>query len=187
MGLVDSRLARLRSEWAELQSLQFASDAVRVEAPLARPGNTPDRFRLTFLCRGVVGISPDGDPQFGNAHSVEIHCGRSFPTELPRLRWLTPVWHPNILNVEPFSVCVNKAEWVAGMTLVDLGRQMFEMVQYRNYHAEHRSPYPLDPVAAQWVRDVAEPRGYVDKRRNKGFDDKPFTRPTPAGMRALRG
>ena len=177
----DPRTARLRYEWQQLQSLQFASDAVRVEAPFARPGVTPDRFRLLFLCRGVVGIAASGDPVFGDSHAVEMHCSRSFPVELPRLRWLTPIWHPNILHTEPRTVCVNKAEWLAGMTLVDLARQMFEMVQYRNYHAAHSPPFPIDAAAARWVRELAEPRGLIDKKRGKAIDDRPFVRPMHGG------
>jgi len=94
------------------------------------------------------------------------------------LGWVTPIWHPNIQHAEPKGVCTNKPEWLGGMGLDDLCRQLFEMVQYKNYHAEMVPPFPLDQEAARWVREYAEPRGIVDKKRGLFVDDKPFTRPT---------
>jgi hypothetical protein len=66
--------------------------------------------------------------------------------------------------------------------LDDLCRQMFEMVQYKNYHAdESRPPYPLDHEVAKWVRDVAEPRGIVNKDLGIFVDNRPFVKPTYGG------
>jgi hypothetical protein len=59
------------------------------------------------------------------------------------------------------------------------------MVQYKNYHAVHVPPYPLDGEAARWVREVAEPRGYVNKALRKFADDQPFTRPVGTDGAAL--
>jgi len=70
------------------------------------------------------------------------------------------------------------------MGLDDLCRQLFEMVQYKNYYAELSPPYPLDQEAAAWVREYAEPRGIVDKRGGISVDQSPFYKPdasvTPA-------
>src|SRR6202142_3172740 len=66
------------------------------------------------------------------------------------------------------------------MALADLCQQMFEMVQYKNYHAELSPPYPLDGDAATWVRDHAEPNGIVDKKRGIFVDSLPFFKPGSA-------
>jgi hypothetical protein len=173
----DPRQARLRAEHQRLLALERDSDHVRVE-PLVLPGAEPERYRVTLLCRGIARVDGSGAPVYATRHQVEITCDEAFPAEVPRLRWLTDIWHPNIQHAEPRGVCVNKAEWLGGMGLDDLVRQMFEMVQYKNYHADPVWPYPLDQVVARWVREIGEPRGYVNKRAGKFIDDRPFTRPT---------
>jgi hypothetical protein len=91
------------------------------------------------------------------------------------------MWHPNIEHSAERRVCINGAEWLGGMALSDLCQQMFEMVQYKNYHAEMSPPYPLDREAAAWVREVAEKRGIVDKKRGIFVDNRMFFKPAPAG------
>jgi hypothetical protein len=181
----DPRQARLRAERERLLALNLDSDHVRVEALDFLSGSEPERYRVTFYCRGIARVDAAGAPVYATQHEVEITCDEAFPAEVPRLRWLSDIWHPNIQHTEPRGVCVNKAEWLGGMGLDDLVRQMFEMVQYKNYHAEASPPYPLDQVVARWVREVGEPRGYVNKRTGKFVDDQPFTRPTVSGRVAL--
>jgi ubiquitin-protein ligase len=179
----DPRLDRLRAEWRDLQQLNDESDTVYVEPLYARPGVTPDRYKVTFRCKGIINIDAGRQPVYGEFHQVELECDSAFPADPPRMKWLTPVWHPNIQHVEPKGVCINRKEWLGGMTLVDLCRQLLEMVQYKNYHAELIEPYPLDRTVAEWVRDFAEPHGIVNKRRHVSVDDRPLTRPTVRGLR----
>src|SRR5262249_46229149 len=49
---------------------------------------------------------------------------------------------------------------------------MGEMVQYKHYHAKWVSPFPLDRAAADWVLEVAEPKGIIGP--NKPLDDRPL-------------
>jgi ubiquitin-protein ligase len=176
----DPRQARLKTERECLEKLNRESDHVRVEPVNPLPGSEPEHYRVTFLCKGIVAIDSSRQPVYGDKHVVEIYCDESFPSDVPRLRWVTPIWHPNIQHLEPKGVCVNKQEWLGGMRLEDLCRQMFEMVQYKNYHALPSKPWPLDKDVAQWVLQYAEPNGIVDKRRSISVDDKPFVRPTAA-------
>lgn len=174
----DPRQDRLKAEKEKLLRLNDESDYVRVEVLSALEGSEPQHYRVTFLCRGIVGIDQNRRPTYGDRHQVEIFLDEDFPADVPRLRWISPIWHPNIQHVEPKGVCVNKPEWLGGMGLDGLCRMMFEMVQYKNYHAQLDWPKPLDLMVAQWVRDYAEPNGIVDKARKIYADGKPFTRPT---------
>ncbi len=174
----DPRQARLRTEQERLEELHRESDFVRVHSVDVLSGSAPERYRVTLLCRGIVGIDSSRAPVYGTEHVVEIYCDESFPADVPQLHWVTPIWHPNIHHVTK-GVCVNKSEWLGGQGLDDLCRQMFEMVQYKNYHAESTKPYPLDTEVAKWVLEYAQPKGIVDKRRNLFVDDKPFVRPAP--------
>jgi len=182
----DPRQARLKKERLALEKLTAESDYVKA-IPIERvEGSEPERYRIEFSCRGIERIDAAQNPVFSDHHEVSILCDESFPSDVPKLRWETPIWHPNIQHGEPKAVCVNKAEWLGGMGLDDLVRLMFEMVQYKNYHADAESqPFPLDLDVARWVREFAEPRGIVDKRRGIFVDDRPFTRPTVGGGATL--
>jgi hypothetical protein len=161
-----------------MEQLNKDSDYVRVEVLDVLEGSEPEHYRVTFICRGITGIDSARRPVYGEKHQVEILCDDDFPSDVPRLRWVTPIWHPNIQHGDAKGVCVNKAEWLGGMGLDDLCRLMFEMVQYKNYHATFNRPFPLDMEVARWVLEDAEPKGIVDKKRKISVDDKPFTRPT---------
>jgi ubiquitin-protein ligase len=174
----DPRQARLKAERLRLERLNRESDYVRVVPFNVLEGSEPEHYRVTFLCRGIVGVGASQRPIYGHTHEVEIFCDEDFPSDAPRLRWVSPIWHPNIQHQEPKSVCVNKPEWLGGMGLDDLCRLLFEMVQYKNYHATFTKPYPLDKDVAKWVLEYAEPHNIVNKKRSIFVDDKPFTRPT---------
>jgi ubiquitin-protein ligase len=174
----DPRLERLADEWEKLRRLNAESDHVHAEPVHHRGGGPPEEYRVTFRCRGIVGIDANQNPLFGEEHCALIRVHEGFPWEPPLLRWETPIWHPNIQHEEPHGVCVNKNDWLGEMGLDDLARTLFEMIQFKNYHAELVDPYPLDREVARWVREVGEPRGYFNKRLRKYVDDRPFTRPT---------
>jgi len=178
----DPRQARLKKERLALEKLNTESDHVRVEPLEWAAGSEPEKYKIIFLCRGISGIDGSRKPTYSDRHEVLIHCDDFFPSDVPKLRWETPIWHPNIKHDEPKSVCVNKAEWLGGMGLEDLVRLMFEMVQYKNYHADEETPpFPLDRDVAKWVREYAEPAGIVNKKHGISVDDQPFTRPTVTG------
>ena len=181
----DPRQVRLEDEWRRLDAVNRDSDFVRVAQVDMIPGRAAERFRVTFLCKGIVGVDPASrNPIYGSEHSVLMYCDQEFPSEVPRLRWESPIWHPNVQHDEPKNVCVIRAEWLGGTGLDDLCRQLFDMVQYRNYHADDSHfPYPLDREVAKWVREFAEPRGIVDKKRGISVDDKPLYRPSAVARR----
>ena len=104
-----------------------------------------------------------------------MYMGSDYPLKEPYLRWLTPIWHPNIDHLEPHHVCTNNVQnWFAAKPLAELVLAMGEMVQYKHYHAKWVSPFPFDRAAAEWVLEVAEPKGIVGP--HKAFDERPLLR-----------
>jgi ubiquitin-protein ligase len=184
-GAYDPRQQRLEDERQRLLRLNDESDYVRVKELDALEGSAPDHYLVILLCRGIVGVDSSQTPIYVDRHEVEIYCDMEFPSKPPRLRWLTPSWHPNI-DHKTGAVCINEPEWLGGMRIDDLCRMMFEMVQYKNYHIIHTPPYPLDQTVAKWVREYAVPHGIVDKDRGIYVDNKPFTRPTVTDIRVER-
>src|SRR5215813_11825141 len=96
----DPRTQRLELERERLFRINTESEFVRVEAVDAVTGEPPERYRITFLCRGIAAIDSSQNPIFADKHEVEIYCHSEFPAQVPWLRWNTPIWHPNIEHGE---------------------------------------------------------------------------------------
>lgn len=170
------RQVRLAIEYTNLMNLASRSDVISIEALDVHPGWPPEKYLVTYRCRGIVGINDDQSPVYGDFHQVKMYLPSDYPLREPHLKWVTPIWHPNIDHEVPNHVCTNTAQnYFAGKPLSDLVRAMGEMVQYVRYHAAWVPPYPLDRAAARWVEEYAEPRGIVSKARP--VDDRPLLRP----------
>jgi len=83
------------------------------------------------------------------------------------MRWLTPIFHPNI-NEEGTWVCVDV--WWPSKFLDDLCIMLGRMIQYKNYNPHN----PLRGDAAKWAIEYAHLLP-VDKRPlRRGVPDAEF-------------
>ncbi len=147
------RMRRLKADYKRMVELADQSDLIQFEAHSLRSGLPPERYIVTFKCQGIVSINRKGEPQLGSTHKVEIYLHSQYPQRWPGMKWLTPIWHPNI-NHHNGSVCVDAAWWTASRSLDRLVVMLGEMVQYKNFHDDPtQPPFPWDPEAARWSRD----------------------------------
>jgi len=161
------RMRRLRKDYELIQELNARSDLIEVRAE-RMPGNLPpEKYIVTFHCKGIIGIDKKGNPKFGDKHEVEIYLHNQYPQRWPGMKWLTPIWHPNI-NHANGSVCIDAAWWSASRSLDRLIVMLGEMVQYKNFHDDPKTPpFPWDMEAAAWCQKYrkAHPEAFpVDKR-----------------------
>jgi ubiquitin-protein ligase len=171
----NARYARLAIEYTKLMNLAARSNFIEVHPVEVQPGWPPEKYIITYRCRGIASVDAHGSPLASEFHQVSIYMGSDYPLKEPYLRWLTPIWHPNIDHLEPHHVCTNNVQnWFAAKPLAELVLAMGEMVQYKHYHAKWVSPFPLDRAAAEWVLQIAEPKGIVSPI--KPFDDRPLLR-----------
>jgi len=134
---------------------------------------------------------------------VEIYLHNQYPQRWPGMKWLTPIWHPNINHLNG-SVCIDAAWWTASRSLDRLVIMLGEMLQYKNYHDDPtKPPFPWDPEAARWSREYRKKHPSifpVDKREllrpervrlNEGATPPakktPGIRLGPAGASAITG
>jgi ubiquitin-protein ligase len=161
------RMRRLRGDFERMTDLAAHSDLINFEAKAAKPGMPPETYIVTFKCKGIVGIDGQGRPIFGEHHQVEIYLHSQYPQRWPGMKWLTPVWHPNINHLNG-TVCIDAAWWTAGRSLDRLMLMLGEMVQYKNFHDDPtKPPFPWDAEAARWCRAyrVQHPNAFpVDTR-----------------------
>jgi ubiquitin-protein ligase len=84
---------------------------------------------------------------------VEIYLHNQYPQRWPGMKWLTPIWHPNINHVNG-TVCIDAAWWTASRSLDRLVIMLGEMLQWKNFHDDPtKPPFPWDADAARWSRE----------------------------------
>jgi len=173
----DAKANRLLEEYQKLLKLERRSKFIKVEPREVQPGYPPEQYVVTYTCRGIARIRQDGEPVASEDHRVEIYL-IDFPIREPILRWVTPIWHPNIEHAGTRKVCTdNPKSWFPTQSLDRLVLTMGEMVQYKRYHAKWTPPYPVDREAANWVLEFAEPNNIIGA--DKPFDDRHLLRKMP--------
>ncbi|MGH2581794.1 MAG: EsaB/YukD family protein [Anaerolineales bacterium] len=147
------RIRRLKADLQRMQELAAQSDVIEFKAiPQAR-GMPPEHYIVTYKTKGIAGVDRSGNPKFGNRHQVEIYLHNQYPQRWPGMKWITPIWHPNINHING-TVCVDAAWWTASRSLDRLVLMIGEMVQYKNFHDDPtKPPFPWDPEAARWSRE----------------------------------
>jgi ubiquitin-protein ligase len=154
VAVTDSpRMRRLRADYELMTELTARSDLISFRAQSPRPNLPPERYIVTFKCKSVAGVDLLGHPKYANHHQVEIYLHNQYPQRWPGMKWLTPIWHPNINHLNG-SVCIDAAWWTASRSLDRLVIMLGEMLQYKNYHDDPtKPPFPWDADAARWSRD----------------------------------
>ena len=136
---VPMRTRRLRADAAAMSAAFARFDPITVE-PLA--GDPPEAYRVRYAVASLD-RGPAGNPVPRGDHVAEIQLNSDYPRLAPKVKLLTPVFHPNI---DPASVCVGD-HWTAGERLVDLVIRIGEMLGYQAYNIQS----PLDGEAAMWA------------------------------------
>jgi len=147
------RMRRLRGDYELMQELAGRANLISFVAQSPRPNLPPERYIVTFKCKSIANVDRQGTPIFSEHHQVEIYLHNQYPQRWPGMKWLTPIWHPNINHLNG-SVCIDAAWWTASRSLDRLVIMLGEMLQYKNYHDDPtKPPFPWDPEAARWSRE----------------------------------
>jgi ubiquitin-protein ligase len=166
------RIRRLHNDLTALERLRSESSIFRFTAV----GDPPQQYQIWFQGKSLWRERSKVKPL--DAHRVEIKLGTSYPRTVPELRWLTPIFHPNISEIGMVCLGGYGTHWVPSIQLDDLCIMLWDMARYHNY--DIRSPYNRE--AALWVAGQTAFRFPVDDRplRDKraalgrvGADDNP--------------
>jgi ubiquitin-protein ligase len=159
------RKQRLAAELEVMRDLVKQSSVLEFEAE----GEAPDRYAITLRGRGIKRVSSHADTiEYGDLHKCEIRLGYDFPQRAPEVRWLTPIFHPNV----SYSGSVNLKEcglaWESGLTLGVVCERIWDLARLawmdletatdasaKRWFGQHRElALPLD---ARPLRDRAGP------------------------------
>lgn len=135
------RMRRLRNDLTALERLRSESSVFDFQAT----GNPPTYYLVTYKGKGLC--RDRGKVKLVLYHRVEIKLGASYPRTIPELRWLTPVYHPNISEIGMVCLGGYGTHWVPSVQLDELCVMLWDMTRYFNY--DIRSPYNRE--AALWV------------------------------------
>ena len=84
---------RLAAELEVMRALAQQSSILQFESE----GDPPDKYTITLRGRGIDRASSyRGGMKYVDRHECEIRLGFGFPQRPPEIRWLTPIFHPNI-------------------------------------------------------------------------------------------
>jgi ubiquitin-protein ligase len=150
-GVVDERerIRALVADHQDMQDLVSWNPHIKFEP---NASHAPTRYIVTFDYRSFSGLEADGHtPQISTEHRVEIILGADYPRRAPMVRWLTPIFHPNI-SPETGAVCLGVImdRYLPGLGLARLVTMLAEMVQYRNFDMSDA----LNRAAAEWTLDT---------------------------------
>jgi ubiquitin-protein ligase len=147
------RIRRLRADAELMRELAARSDLISFTAQSPQPNVPPERYIVTFKCKSIVGVDLLGKPKYAELHQVEIYLHNQYPQRWPGMKWLTPIWHPNINHING-TVCIDAAWWTASRSLDRLVIMLGEMLQWKNFHDDPtKPPFPWDADAARWSRE----------------------------------
>jgi ubiquitin-protein ligase len=135
----DIRETRLRNDYTRLRDLVNRSELIHI---LSTDGEPPERYLIRFTCKGVEKVNGSGEPLFRESHEVSVYLHAEYPLKQPQLKWMTPIFHPNIHTTG--AVCIGA--WWPAKTLDELLLTLGEMVQYRNFDPKD----PMNSKAAAW-------------------------------------
>jgi ubiquitin-protein ligase len=174
------RTRRLRNDLAALERLRSESSVFRFSAQ----GDPPFQYLISFQGRGLW--RHRGKVRLCETHRVEIKLGASYPRTIPEIRWVTPIYHPNISEIGMVCLGGYGTHWVPSVQLDELCVMLWDMVRYHNY--DIRSPYNRDaalwvanqtaflfPTDARALRDLRVALGRVDpsEERTAASDGRP--------------
>ena len=149
------RFRRLRSDLGAMERLQSESSVLRF-----RPQGKAPVQHYVVIFQGRSLWRERGKVTTLERHEVVIKLGASYPRTMPEIRWLTPIYHPNISEIGMVCLGGYGTHWVPSLNLDELCGMLWDMARYHNY--DIRSPYNRE--AALWVANQTAYRFPLDSR-----------------------
>jgi hypothetical protein len=172
---------RLLKEWMEIDKLCHLNKHIAYIVRRRNGERLPVEYEIIYNIRSITSVTEPKlvkvmengfeivrelrEPVYGQEHRMRITLPNNFPSARgnPQLNFITQIWHPNIRHVGKFQgrVCSNEKDLGITTNLATRIVRIGQYLQYQLYHALDTYPYPEDTVVAEWVRNEAEPMGWV--------------------------
>ncbi|HLJ56088.1 MAG TPA: ubiquitin-conjugating enzyme E2 [Chthonomonadaceae bacterium] len=140
-----ARDLRLQSDYVSLRSLARGSGGtLTIEQAKGQP---PDYYVLEYRCRTIERLERS-KPVYRYQNRVEVRLPARYPApyDAPRVRMLTPIWHPHVYKNS--AVCMG--EWKTSEYLDAFALRLGALLQFeREFFDMHD---PANEEAIEWAR-----------------------------------
>jgi ubiquitin-protein ligase len=152
---------RLRAELESMRQLDAQSQIMSLDTE----GDPPTKYVVTFRGKTLKrDMTSRADVEVHEIHRCEIRLPYSFPDRPPDVRWLTPIFHPNV----SFSGLIRLTDigmaWDKDLSLAVLCERLWDMARYAFVDLEKASNF----AAKNWAADPTGVSFPVDPRPLRG-------------------
>ncbi|MDJ0717684.1 MAG: ubiquitin-conjugating enzyme E2 [Prochloraceae cyanobacterium] len=137
------RSKRLQNDFQALSELVYNSGGTLKIISLE--GNPPYKYLIQYRCKGIQEFK-NRIPILRNLHQVEFLLGNNYPRKEPDVRFVTPIFHPNIYPSN--RVCLGNY-WSIMETLPELVLRVGKFIQYSKDVLNLNSP--ANSEAKKWA------------------------------------
>ncbi|HJN06069.1 MAG TPA: hypothetical protein QF480_05595 [Bacteroidales bacterium] len=170
---------KLLKEWKKVDSLCQESDIITYIIRRRNRGGLPVEYEIIYGLKSIVGVNEPStsnsssenqlprEPIYGDEHHLSIILPNNYPSAFggnPEFKMLTNTWHPNIRATGKFKgrICLNNKDLGVTVGLDERIIRVGKYLQYQVYWANESYPWPEDKTVAEWVREEAEPSGWIN-------------------------
>ena len=174
------RETRLYNEWKMIDAEYSSHEVISYNITKRSPSGMPLAYEITFHIKSITGVEDPNvqglqKPVFGDTHILHITIPNNYPSAdggYPHFKFVTDVWHPNIRFYGEFKghVCLNFANSSTSTSLVEFVGKVVAYLRYDEYHALDEEPFPEDQTVAKWVREQAEPQGWINQLKVENYN-----------------
>jgi ubiquitin-protein ligase len=152
---------RLETELEAMRQLDEQSPILSLDTE----GDPPTKYVLTFRGKALKrDMTSSADVEIHELHRCEIRLPYSFPDRPPDVRWLTPLFHPNV----SFSGLIRLPDigmaWDKDLSLVALSERLWDMARYAFMDLDKASNF----AAKSWAENPTGVTFPVDPRPLRG-------------------
>lgn len=137
---IDNRNKRLQNDNQRLVQLASQNNWFNI---LLTEDNPPTQYILEFTCKSIKTLNFWKKPQYSYYHHLQCVLHDEYPSKGPWLKWLTPIFHPNIHE----SGVIGIFNWTPMTPLVELITFLSRLVQFQVYNVDD----PMNAKAAAWI------------------------------------
>ncbi len=168
---------KLLKEWKKIEDLCHNNEVIDYIIRNRNREGLPVEYEIIFRLKSIVGVEeveegvdkPYRKPIYSNEHRLSILLPNNYPSAMggnPEFKMLTDTWHPNIRATGKFKgrICQNDKDLGIGVGLDERIIRVGKYLQFQMYWAHDTYPWPEDKTVAEWIREEAEPMGWVNAK-----------------------
>ena len=150
------REQRLLADLEAMENLKAASSILRFETE----GEPADRYKVCFAGKGLRRDASTGKIDYVDRHECEIRLTLSYPQRPPDIRWLSPLFHPNISFGGFIRLRDVGMSWTEDLALDVISERLWDVARLAYYDLENATSY----TAKSWLEKQADFALPVDLR-----------------------